>query len=281
MDAAHPGRCPHHRRRPRRGTARRGDRRRLHRLRDRPHRPHPRPRRHDHRRQPHPAPPLPRPRARRGRSGTCTTTTASVSASASASAWLDGWLAGWLAGWSEDSRGVTVSLDDGETVQADHGAHAVVGVGTVPRTEWLWHAGLDLTDGVLCGPDHPPHGRGRLRARLHRRGDPAERRTVAGYVRPGPDSAPILVGAVAPDSPLPPPPCTPCSTTTTGSAAFGPDAGAPPSRMSRPASYVAPMTWSAPCATARRGGESASGCPGTAWCPATGAYTVWARVRWW
>ncbi|MGW1286638.1 hypothetical protein ACWDBD_28220 [Streptomyces sp. NPDC001118] len=99
---------------------------------------------------------------------------------------------------------MTVSLDDGETVQADHGAHAVVGVGTVPRTEWLWHAGLDLTDGVLCGPDHPPHGRGRLRARLHRRGDPAERRTVAGYVRPGPDSAPILVGAVAPGSPLPP-----------------------------------------------------------------------------
>ncbi|MER6386033.1 hypothetical protein [Streptomyces sp. NPDC001250] len=49
---------------------------------------------------------------------------------------------------------MTVSLDDGETVQADHGAHAVVGVGTVPRTEWLWHAArLDVTDGVLYGPD--------------------------------------------------------------------------------------------------------------------------------
>lgn len=34
-------------------------------------------------------------------------------------------------------------------------------------------------------------------------GDPARRRTVAGYTRPGADGAPILVGAVALDSPRP------------------------------------------------------------------------------
>ncbi|MGW1752071.1 hypothetical protein ACWCRD_41960 [Streptomyces sp. NPDC002092] len=29
---------------------------------------------------------------------------------------------------------------------------AVVGVGTVLSPDWLWHTGLDLADGVLCGP---------------------------------------------------------------------------------------------------------------------------------
>ncbi|WP_306192951.1 hypothetical protein [Streptomyces sp. MK5] len=32
-------------------------------------------------------------------------------------------------------------------------------------------------------------------------GDPARRRTVAGYTRPGSDGAPVLTGAVALDSP--------------------------------------------------------------------------------
>jgi hypothetical protein len=32
-------------------------------------------------------------------------------------------------------------------------------------------------------------------------GDPAKRRMVAAYTRPGPDGAPVLVGAVALDSP--------------------------------------------------------------------------------
>lgn len=178
-------------------------------------------------------------------------------------------------GWSEDKRGVTVLLDDGEQVRADA---AVVGVGTVPRTDWLWHTGLDLTDGVLCGPtthvmgadgyaidgisaagdvarwpnlrfDDVPRrvehwinaiemGRHAADALLagpqaaspftpvprfwsHQHGvriqsvgmpglgtdmtildgDAARRRTVAGYTRPVPDGAPILVGAVALDSP--------------------------------------------------------------------------------
>jgi NADPH-dependent 2,4-dienoyl-CoA reductase/sulfur reductase-like enzyme len=178
-------------------------------------------------------------------------------------------------GWSEDKRGVTVLLDDGEQVRADA---AVVGVGTVPRTDWLWHTGLDLTDGVLCAPtthvigtdgyaidgitaagdvarwpnlrfgDVPRRvehwinaiemGRHAADALLqgpqdaspfvpvprfwsHQHGvriqsvgmpglgtdmtildgDPARRRTVAGYTRPGPDGAPILVGVVALDSP--------------------------------------------------------------------------------
>jgi NADPH-dependent 2,4-dienoyl-CoA reductase/sulfur reductase-like enzyme len=178
-------------------------------------------------------------------------------------------------GWSEDKQGVTVLLDDGETVRADA---AVVGVGTVPRTDWLWHTDLDLTDGVLCAPtthvigsdgyavdgivaagdvarwpnlrfDDIPRrvehwinaiemGRHAADALMagpqaaapftpvprfwsHQHGlriqsvgmpglgtdmtildgEPATRRTVAGYTRPGPDGAPVLVGAVALDSP--------------------------------------------------------------------------------
>ncbi|MFF0133423.1 NAD(P)/FAD-dependent oxidoreductase [Streptomyces mirabilis] len=178
-------------------------------------------------------------------------------------------------GWEEDKHGVTVLLDDGEQVRADA---AVVGVGTMPRTDWLWHTGLDLTDGVLCAPTThvldpdghaldgivaagdiarwPNHrfddiprrvehwinaiemGRHAAEALLagpensapftpvprfwsHQHGvriqsvgmpalgtdltildgDPARRRTVAGYTRPGPDGTPLLVGAVALDSP--------------------------------------------------------------------------------
>ncbi|MER6331419.1 FAD-dependent oxidoreductase [Streptomyces sp. NPDC001034] len=180
-----------------------------------------------------------------------------------------------VSGWSEDKRGVTVQLDDGERVRADA---AVVGVGTVPRVDWLWHTGLDLTDGVLCTPtthvvdadgyavdgivaagdvarwpnlrfDDTPRrvehwinaiemGRHAADALLagpqtaspftpvprfwsHQHGvriqsvgmprlgtdltildgDPARRRIVAGYTRPGADGVPVLVGAVALDSP--------------------------------------------------------------------------------
>ncbi|MFF4962060.1 NAD(P)/FAD-dependent oxidoreductase [Streptomyces sp. NPDC001222] len=180
-----------------------------------------------------------------------------------------------VSGWSQDSSGVTVMLEDGETVRADA---AVVGVGTMPRTDWLWHTGLDVTDGVLCAPtthvvgadgyaidgivaagdvarwpnlrfDDTPRrvehwinaiemGRHAADALLqgpqdaapftpvprfwsHQHGvriqsagmpglgtdmtildgDPAKRRMVAGYTRPGPDGAPVLVGAVALDSP--------------------------------------------------------------------------------
>ncbi|MEK2479285.1 NAD(P)/FAD-dependent oxidoreductase [Streptomyces noursei] len=177
--------------------------------------------------------------------------------------------------WQEDRRGVTVLLDNGERIRADA---AVVGVGTVPRTDWLRHTALDVTDGVLCGPtthvtgpdgyavdgvvaagdvarwpnlrfDDTPrrvehwinaiemgqhaaeallagpqatspftpiprfwshqHGMriqsvgmpslGTDMTILH--GDPATRRTLAGYTRPGPDGTPVLVGAIGLDSP--------------------------------------------------------------------------------
>jgi len=63
------------------------------------------------------------------------------------------------AGHTTDPRGIRLTLSTGETLRADT---AVVGVGTLPRTDWLTHTGLDVTDGVLCGPtchvlDH--HGR--------------------------------------------------------------------------------------------------------------------------
>ena len=50
-------------------------------------------------------------------------------------------------GWEETRRGVRLALDDGETITADT---VVVGIGTMPRTEWLTGSGLDLTDGVRC-----------------------------------------------------------------------------------------------------------------------------------
>jgi NADPH-dependent 2,4-dienoyl-CoA reductase/sulfur reductase-like enzyme len=49
--------------------------------------------------------------------------------------------------WRDTGRHVHLELDDGEAVTADL---AVVGVGTLPRTDWLRGAGLDITDGVLC-----------------------------------------------------------------------------------------------------------------------------------
>lgn len=52
-----------------------------------------------------------------------------------------------VAGWQENRRGVTITLEDGETIPADL---AVVGIGTLPRTEWLRGNGLDLSDGVRC-----------------------------------------------------------------------------------------------------------------------------------
>ena len=49
--------------------------------------------------------------------------------------------------WEVHDRGVRLELADGETLDGDA---AVVGIGTVPRTEWLAGAGLDTTDGVLA-----------------------------------------------------------------------------------------------------------------------------------
>ena len=49
--------------------------------------------------------------------------------------------------WSEQRHGAQLTLNDGETVDADL---VVIGVGTEPETEWLQSSGLDTSDGVLC-----------------------------------------------------------------------------------------------------------------------------------
>lgn len=53
-----------------------------------------------------------------------------------------------VTGWHAQATGVRLELDDGEKLDGDV---AVVGIGTVPRTEWLAGSGLDCTEGVLAG----------------------------------------------------------------------------------------------------------------------------------
>ena len=52
-----------------------------------------------------------------------------------------------VAGWDETGRDLKILLEDGEILTGDA---AVVGVGTVPRVEWLRGSGLDVSDGVLA-----------------------------------------------------------------------------------------------------------------------------------
>ncbi|MDH6114659.1 NADPH-dependent 2,4-dienoyl-CoA reductase/sulfur reductase-like enzyme/ferredoxin [Kitasatospora sp. MAP12-15] len=49
--------------------------------------------------------------------------------------------------WTDTGSGLRLRLDDGEVIDADF---VVLGLGSVPRTEWLHGSGLDVTDGVLC-----------------------------------------------------------------------------------------------------------------------------------
>ncbi|MGF1428019.1 FAD-dependent oxidoreductase [Kitasatospora sp. LaBMicrA B282] len=49
--------------------------------------------------------------------------------------------------WSDTGTGLRLRLDDGEVLDADF---VVLGLGSVPRTEWLRGSALDVTDGVLC-----------------------------------------------------------------------------------------------------------------------------------
>jgi NADPH-dependent 2,4-dienoyl-CoA reductase/sulfur reductase-like enzyme len=52
-----------------------------------------------------------------------------------------------ISSWTDTGSGLRLRLDDGESVDADF---VVLGLGSVPRTEWLRDSGLDVTDGVLC-----------------------------------------------------------------------------------------------------------------------------------
>ncbi|WP_344439342.1 FAD-dependent oxidoreductase [Kitasatospora nipponensis] len=49
--------------------------------------------------------------------------------------------------WTDTGSGLRLRLDDGEVIDADF---VVLGLGSVPRTEWLQGSGLDIVDGVLC-----------------------------------------------------------------------------------------------------------------------------------
>ncbi|MDH6118889.1 NADPH-dependent 2,4-dienoyl-CoA reductase/sulfur reductase-like enzyme/ferredoxin [Kitasatospora sp. GAS204A] len=49
--------------------------------------------------------------------------------------------------WTDTGAGLRLRLDDGEVIDADF---VVLGLGSVPRTEWLGGSGLDISDGVLC-----------------------------------------------------------------------------------------------------------------------------------
>lgn len=51
-----------------------------------------------------------------------------------------------VSGWDETGRQIKVLLQDGEVLTGDA---VVVGVGTVPRVDWLTGSGLDTSDGVL------------------------------------------------------------------------------------------------------------------------------------
>ncbi|WP_327064880.1 FAD-dependent oxidoreductase [Kitasatospora sp. NBC_01302] len=49
--------------------------------------------------------------------------------------------------WRDTGTGLRLQLDDGELLEADF---VVLGLGSVPRTEWLRGSTLDTADGVLC-----------------------------------------------------------------------------------------------------------------------------------
>ncbi|WP_328888849.1 FAD-dependent oxidoreductase [Streptomyces sp. NBC_00316] len=51
--------------------------------------------------------------------------------------------------WQDHGDGLRLRLSDGEVLDCDF---VVLGLGSVPRTEWLRGSGLDVSDGVLCGP---------------------------------------------------------------------------------------------------------------------------------
>ncbi|MFF7157324.1 FAD-dependent oxidoreductase [Streptomyces sp. NPDC008139] len=51
--------------------------------------------------------------------------------------------------WQDHGDGLRLRLDDGAVLDCDF---VVLGLGGQPRTEWLRGSGLEISDGVLCGP---------------------------------------------------------------------------------------------------------------------------------
>ncbi|WP_377269622.1 FAD-dependent oxidoreductase [Peterkaempfera sp. SMS 1(5)a] len=51
--------------------------------------------------------------------------------------------------WVETGNGLRLRLDDGDILETDF---VVLGLGSVPRTEWLRNSGIEVSDGVLCDP---------------------------------------------------------------------------------------------------------------------------------
>jgi NADPH-dependent 2,4-dienoyl-CoA reductase/sulfur reductase-like enzyme len=60
-----------------------------------------------------------------------------------------------IAGFVDVPDGVGLRLADGTTLQADA---AVVGIGGVPRLSWLADTGIDVVEGLHCGPTGRVHG---------------------------------------------------------------------------------------------------------------------------
>ena len=54
-----------------------------------------------------------------------------------------------ISSWEDTGEGLRLRLDDGEIIDCDF---VVLGLGSMPRTDWLRGSGLDVSDGVLCDP---------------------------------------------------------------------------------------------------------------------------------
>ncbi|WP_052434058.1 FAD-dependent oxidoreductase [Streptacidiphilus melanogenes] len=73
--------------------------------------------------------------------------------------------------WQDHGETLRLGLDDGTQLDCDF---VVLGLGSEPRTEWLRDSGLEVSDGVLCGPtSHVVDRWGRLLPHVVAAGDVA------------------------------------------------------------------------------------------------------------
>jgi NADPH-dependent 2,4-dienoyl-CoA reductase/sulfur reductase-like enzyme/ferredoxin len=87
--------------------------------------------------------------------------------------------------WQDHGDTLRLRLDDGDVLDCDF---VVLGLGSHPRTEWLRGSGLDVSDGVLCGPTtHAVDAWGRTLPHVVAAGD------VARWPNPRFDSRPRRV----------------------------------------------------------------------------------------